>query len=130
MCCTMVQDKRPELSMIPRNLWLRFYFNTGAQIHPPLFPVSRKNHSSVLFCDCRWSYRTTATTQRRKERHRQQTEHLGLDNDLKEVGEISLRLQSVTCCSCCSPCWSLTLWSVQLSPQCAKYPSTFLLIVT
>ncbi|XP_037616037.1 DENN domain-containing protein 5B isoform X6 [Sebastes umbrosus] len=31
----------------------------------------------------KWSHRT-ATTQRRKDRHRQQTEHLGLDNDLKE----------------------------------------------
>lgn len=34
--------------------------------------------------NCRWSHRT-ATAQRRKDRHRQQTEHLGLDNDLKEV---------------------------------------------
>lgn len=34
--------------------------------------------------DRRWSYRT-ATAQRRKDRHRQQTEHLTLDNDLKEV---------------------------------------------
>lgn len=33
----------------------------------------------------KWSYRTAAaTSQRRKERHRQQTEHLGLDNHLKE----------------------------------------------
>uniref|UniRef100_A0A8C7WGT3 DENN/MADD domain containing 5B n=1 Tax=Oncorhynchus mykiss TaxID=8022 RepID=A0A8C7WGT3_ONCMY len=32
----------------------------------------------------RWSSRT-ATAQRRKDRHRQQTEHLTLDNDLKEV---------------------------------------------
>uniref|UniRef100_A0AAQ4QNS9 DENN domain containing 5B n=1 Tax=Gasterosteus aculeatus aculeatus TaxID=481459 RepID=A0AAQ4QNS9_GASAC len=32
----------------------------------------------------KWSHRT-ATAQRRKDRHRQQTEHLGLDNDLKEV---------------------------------------------
>uniref|UniRef100_A0A668AWC2 DENN/MADD domain containing 5B n=1 Tax=Myripristis murdjan TaxID=586833 RepID=A0A668AWC2_9TELE len=32
----------------------------------------------------KWSHRT-ATTQRRKDRHRQQTEHLNLDNDLKEV---------------------------------------------
>uniref|UniRef100_A0A673WQ34 DENN/MADD domain containing 5B n=1 Tax=Salmo trutta TaxID=8032 RepID=A0A673WQ34_SALTR len=32
----------------------------------------------------RWSNRT-ATAQRRKDRHRQQTEHLTLDNDLKEV---------------------------------------------
>ncbi|XP_070848064.1 DENN domain-containing protein 5B isoform X3 [Chaetodon trifascialis] len=31
----------------------------------------------------KWSHRT-ATTQRRKDRHRQQTEHLNLDNDLKE----------------------------------------------
>ncbi|XP_029317361.1 LOW QUALITY PROTEIN: DENN domain-containing protein 5B-like [Cottoperca gobio] len=31
----------------------------------------------------KWSHRT-ATAQRRKERHRHQTEHLGLDNDLKE----------------------------------------------
>ncbi|XP_034382199.1 DENN domain-containing protein 5B isoform X1 [Cyclopterus lumpus] len=31
----------------------------------------------------KWSHRT-ATAQRRKDRHRQQTEHLGLDNDLKE----------------------------------------------
>ncbi|XP_056131677.1 DENN domain-containing protein 5B isoform X2 [Lampris incognitus] len=31
----------------------------------------------------RWSHRT-ATAQRRKDRHRQQTEHLTLDNDLKE----------------------------------------------
>uniref|UniRef100_A0A673BRC8 DENN domain-containing protein 5B-like n=1 Tax=Sphaeramia orbicularis TaxID=375764 RepID=A0A673BRC8_9TELE len=32
----------------------------------------------------KWSHRT-ATAQRRKDRHRQQTEHLTLDNDLKEV---------------------------------------------
>ncbi|TKS91010.1 DENN domain-containing protein 5B [Collichthys lucidus] len=32
----------------------------------------------------KWSHRT-ATAQRRKDRHRQQTEHLQLDNDLKEV---------------------------------------------
>ncbi|KAL7370500.1 hypothetical protein ABVT39_002519 [Epinephelus coioides] len=31
----------------------------------------------------KWSHRTV-TAQRRKDRHRQQTEHLGLDNDLKE----------------------------------------------
>ncbi|KAK1906432.1 DENN domain containing protein 5B [Dissostichus eleginoides] len=31
----------------------------------------------------KWSHRT-ATAQRRKERHRHQTEHLGLENDLKE----------------------------------------------
>ncbi|XP_041636607.1 DENN domain-containing protein 5B isoform X1 [Cheilinus undulatus] len=31
----------------------------------------------------KWSHRT-ATTQRRKDRHRQQSEHLNLDNDLKE----------------------------------------------
>lgn len=34
----------------------------------------------------KWSHRTTATStpQRKKERHRQQTEHLNLDNDLRE----------------------------------------------
>lgn len=102
MCCSMLQAKCPDFSGIFRNLGLRFYFNSGAQIHHVLFLVGRKNHPSVLFCDCRWSYRTAATSQRRKERNRQQTEHLGLDNDLKEVGEIRLRLQSVTYCSSCA----------------------------
>ncbi|XP_037616033.1 DENN domain-containing protein 5B isoform X2 [Sebastes umbrosus] len=41
----------------------------------------------------KWSHRT-ATTQRRKDRHRQQTEHLGLDNDLKEQVEGCLVLQN------------------------------------
>ncbi|KAM3858785.1 LOW QUALITY PROTEIN: DENN domain-containing protein 5B [Diretmus argenteus] len=37
----------------------------------------------------KWSHRT-ATAQRRKDRHRQQTEHLNLDNDLKEQVENSM----------------------------------------
>ncbi|XP_064877743.1 DENN domain-containing protein 5B-like isoform X3 [Oncorhynchus nerka] len=41
----------------------------------------------------RWSNRT-ATAQRRKDRHRQQTEHLTLDNDLKEQVEGCLVLQN------------------------------------
>ncbi|XP_040031401.2 DENN domain-containing protein 5B isoform X2 [Gasterosteus aculeatus] len=41
----------------------------------------------------KWSHRT-ATAQRRKDRHRQQTEHLGLDNDLKEQVEGCLVLQN------------------------------------
>lgn len=45
---------------------------------------------TVLLLLTRWSHRT-ATTQRRKDRHRQQTEHLNLDNDLKEVENV-LRL--------------------------------------
>lgn len=88
----------------------------------PISFVSRQTQKSHVrcFCDCRWSYRTAAaTSQRRKERHRQQTEHLGLDNHLKEVRQISPGLQSVTCCSscstCCSPCWSLTLHPVWVS---------------
>lgn len=89
----------------------------------PISFVSRQTSKSHVrcFCDCRWSYRTAAaTSQRRKERHRQQTEHLGLDNnDLKEVRQKIPGLQSVTCCSscstCCSPCWSLTLRPVRVS---------------
>ncbi|KAG7235831.1 hypothetical protein INR49_002131 [Caranx melampygus] len=41
----------------------------------------------------KWSHRT-ATAQRRKDRHRQQTEHLSLDNDLKEQVEGCLILQN------------------------------------
>ncbi|KAM6961935.1 DENN domain-containing protein 5B isoform 6-T6 [Tautogolabrus adspersus] len=41
----------------------------------------------------KWSHRT-ATTQRRKDRHRQQSEHLTLDNDLKEQVEGCLVLQN------------------------------------
>ncbi|KAM7366804.1 hypothetical protein PAMP_014748 [Pampus punctatissimus] len=41
----------------------------------------------------KWSHRT-ATAQRRKDRHRQQTEHLTLDNDLKEQVEGCLVLQN------------------------------------
>ncbi|XP_047431086.1 DENN domain-containing protein 5B isoform X3 [Mugil cephalus] len=41
----------------------------------------------------KWSHRTM-TTQRRKDRHRQQTEHLNLDNDLKEQVEGCLVLQN------------------------------------
>ncbi|XP_034719366.1 DENN domain-containing protein 5B-like isoform X1 [Etheostoma cragini] len=38
----------------------------------------------------KWSHRT-ATAQRKKDRHRQQTEHLALDNDLKEQGCLVLQ---------------------------------------
>ncbi|XP_029901295.1 DENN domain-containing protein 5B isoform X2 [Myripristis murdjan] len=41
----------------------------------------------------KWSHRT-ATTQRRKDRHRQQTEHLNLDNDLKEEVDGCVVLQN------------------------------------
>ncbi|XP_067438664.1 DENN domain-containing protein 5B isoform X3 [Thunnus thynnus] len=41
----------------------------------------------------KWSHRT-ATAQRRKDRHRQQTEHLTLDNDLKEQVEGCVVLQN------------------------------------
>lgn len=104
----------------------------------PISFVSRQTPKSHVrcFCDCRWSYRTAAaTSQRRKERHRQQTEHLGLDNnDLKEVRQNSPS----------SPVSDLLLLLLHLllpllvsnaasRPsvfQCAKYPSIFLLIVT
>uniref|UniRef100_A0A3Q3BYJ7 DENN/MADD domain containing 5B n=1 Tax=Haplochromis burtoni TaxID=8153 RepID=A0A3Q3BYJ7_HAPBU len=42
----------------------------------------RSIFTACLFC--RWCHKAT-TAQRRKDRHRQQTEHLTLDNDLKEV---------------------------------------------
>ncbi|XP_069013066.1 DENN domain-containing protein 5B-like [Embiotoca jacksoni] len=41
----------------------------------------------------KWSHRT-ATAQRRKDRHRHQTEHLNLDNELKEQVECCLVLQN------------------------------------
>uniref|UniRef100_A0A3Q2VDZ7 DENN/MADD domain containing 5B n=1 Tax=Haplochromis burtoni TaxID=8153 RepID=A0A3Q2VDZ7_HAPBU len=44
-------------------------------------PGLRSIFTACLFC--RWCHKAT-TAQRRKDRHRQQTEHLTLDNDLKE----------------------------------------------
>lgn len=46
-------------------------------------------YSSVfpLWLPSRWASRST-TTQRRKDRLRQHSEHIGLDNDLREVGGI------------------------------------------
>lgn len=91
----MLQDTCPELKSI------LFCFRS----------VTKLTCCSYFFslCDRRWSYRTAATSQRRKDRHRQQTEHLGLDNDLKEVG-------APPASACCSPCWSLTLCSDPPSP--------------
>uniref|UniRef100_A0A8C8F4M1 DENN domain-containing protein 5B n=1 Tax=Oncorhynchus tshawytscha TaxID=74940 RepID=A0A8C8F4M1_ONCTS len=48
------------------------------------FPKLQSDVLSVGPTNNKWSNRT-ATAQRRKDRHRQQTEHLTLDNDLKEV---------------------------------------------